>query len=580
MDVVINGAVVQHLRLPPGNYNLSDLPLAAGANEVQLVISDDTGDRRTLAFTTFFDSSLLAAGKSEWALSSGVPSYFRDNERVYRENEFIGTAFHRYGITDHVTSEVHLQGDNYVIMGGTGLFWATPWGFWGLQPAASASDLGAGFGVKINWELVNFRGVAGSWYDTRETLRLATEYRSSHFRTPGEFLTTAGGVLFPQFNYWLRLTGSYTIPLGGDVTATLGARYQLADDDQLILSPYTIKGDRYGADLSLSSPLSTNVSASLTLGYSNESYLRYVSTRDHDNDPEFRVMLRFYVRPDEKTRIATSYDSLNRSTTVSAYRGEGRGLDRWETTVDVAQTGNDEKATANGAVTYYGNRAEVRVAHSTGWNGTSWDTFNPRPWDHRTSLRVGSSLAFADGQFAVGQPIRGGGFAIVYPHESIAGKEITVGTNQDIRARSDALSPSIVTSVPSYTHVTIPVDVADLPIGYSLGAGVFDIYPPYRAGYALEVGSAYSVSAYGTLVFADGSPVALLTGVTFPVGNPEKQVAIFTNRAGRFGAEGLAPGKWIIEMATDESPTYYHLEVPRGADGLFNAGALQPKGRE
>jgi outer membrane usher protein len=106
------------------------------------------------------------------------------------------------------------------------------------------------------------------------------------------------------------------------------------------------------------------------------------------------------------------------------------------------------------------------------------------------------------------------------------------------------------------------------------------VVAPYRGGYALEVGSASSVSAYGTLVLADFSPVALITGVAHPADNPLQQVMVFTNKAGRFSAEGLSPGKWVIEMATDGGPTKYEMEVPEGTDGLFQAGMLRPMGTE
>ena len=65
-------------------------------------------------------------------------------------------------------------------------------------------------------------------------------------------------------------------------------------------------------------------------------------------------------------------------------------------------------------------------------------------------------------------------------------------------------------------------------------------------------------------------------GVAYPDGNKDKQVAIFTNGAGKFGAEGLAPGKWIIEMATDGAPTLFALEIPGGTDGLIKVGELKP----
>jgi outer membrane usher protein len=53
-------------------------------------------------------------------------------------------------------------------------------------------------------------------------------------------------------------------------------------------------------------------------------------------------------------------------------------------------------------------------------------------------------------------------------------------------------------------------------------------------------------------------------------------ITVFTNRAGRFVAEGLAPGSWLIEMATEDHPTYYRIEVPSGAQGIVRAGVLTP----
>ena len=92
----------------------------------------------------------------------------------------------------------------------------------------------------------------------------------------------------------------------------------------------------------------------------------------------------------------------------------------------------------------------------------------------------------------------------------------------------------------------------------------------------LMVGSAYTVTALGTLLDAEGEPVALLTGQAIEADNPEKQVELFTNRAGRFAAQGLAPGERTIEMAT-EPVTRFALTVPDDAVGLFRAGALQSK---
>lgn len=576
VEVLVNGAPVRRFSLRAGNYNLRDLPLTTGANDIELIITDEAGERRSIRYTSFFDGALLAAGKNEWSVSGGVPSFYRDNERDYRTEDYFGTAFYRYGISNSVTAEVTVQGDDNVVMGGAGVFSATPWGFFGLQGAVSNGPAGAGFAVNVNWALANIRGVVSGWSGLRESLTFGAEYRSHDFRTPGEFLETSSGVLYAQNQYWLRTYASYSVPITQSVSMTLGARYQFADDDRAVISPFTLKGDRYGADITLSSPITHWMTASVTAGYSNESYTRSFTGNESEPEGEFRIMGRLYIRPTEDTRIAASYDSLNDQSYVSAHHGVGRGIDRWEATADVQQSGRDSRATASGSLAHYGNRGEVRVAHSTGFDGIGYDSFNVQPSDQRTSLRVGTAVAFADGAVGWGQPIRGGAFGIVTQHESIAGKEVFVGTKDDPIARADQWGAAIVPSLPAYTPATTPVDVPDAPVGYSLGSGGFDTHAPYRAGYRMEVGSDYSVSAYGTLVKSDGEPISLLTGVAYPSENPQKQVAIFTNSAGKFGAEGLAPGRWIIEMATEGAPTKFVIDVPKGTDGLFKAGTLKP----
>ena len=83
----------------------------------------------------------------------------------------------------------------------------------------------------------------------------------------------------------------------------------------------------------------------------------------------------------------------------------------------------------------------------------------------------------------------------------------------------------------------------------------------------------------GTLLDALGEPIPLLAG-TAREANKEngRKVEMFTNRTGRFGAQGLAPGKWIIEMPTEPEPSRFVIEVPEGVKGLYNTGTLKPDG--
>ena len=88
----------------------------------------------------------------------------------------------------------------------------------------------------------------------------------------------------------------------------------------------------------------------------------------------------------------------------------------------------------------------------------------------------------------------------------------------------------------------------------------------------------YSVTAIGRLLDADGQPLALVSGRAVEVaksGEGAEPITIFTNRVGRFGASGLRPGRWRLEMGTTP-PTVYELEVPASAEGFVKAGDLKP----
>ena len=575
VDVLVNGVIVRRLSLGPGVYNLRDLPLGSGGNDVELVITDDTGQRRALAFSTFIDHMMLAEGRTEWSLAGGVPSFIIDGGRTYRREESFASGHLRHGLSSVITVELHAQGDDRVRMGGAGTYLATGLGVVGLDGSVSDSPAGTGYAVGASWTLANFRGALFEDFGTRESLRLSVDYLSSDFRTPGESLTFANGILYPQYPFRTRMRADYTAPLGSGLTATVSGRYQTFNSDWPAISPLTFRHDRYGIDLTLSRALTPTLSGALTLGYSNEVNMRNPAGLV-DNGADWRAMVRIYWRTSDRGFVTTSHDTLNRQTQLTAWQTEGRGVGRWETSVDTQHSGYDDRSVTTGSVAWFGNRADVRLQHSATSTGSPFDGFNTAPGGQRSSLRVGTAIAFADGLVSVGAPIRGDAFALFYPHESLDGRTIVVGAPDAVRGTSSGWGPAVVSNIPAYANHSIPIDVADLPVGYSLGSGTFDLYAPYKSGYALEVGSSHSVSVFGTLLQADGTPAGLVAGEAFAVSDPERRVELFTNAAGRFGVEGMAPGRWRLVLAAEDGPLTFEIEIPKGTKGLLKVGTLQP----
>ncbi len=190
-------------------------------------------------------------------------------------------------------------------------------------------------------------------------------------------------------------------PLWNNVSATIGGRYQFASQlDEALLSPNTLLGNRYGADFTLSSPLTSLASGSLTLS------IRTSPTRSRT--PTIRAA-RTYASwrgcSCVPTRKRASPPTAIRSTrtptfplTAASAMVSAAGI----TTVDLQQNGLGNTTNVGGSAAFYGNRGEVRVAHNAGFQEVGWVGFNPAPLEQRSSVRVGTSLVFADGKFGIG----------------------------------------------------------------------------------------------------------------------------------------------------------------------------------
>ncbi len=550
VDVVVNGLSVRKLRLDPGDYNLSDLPVSAGSNDLVLLIEDDVGHTEKLEFSLFSDSELLPEGLSEWSLAAGVLSGFETGEPDYETDRPFMSGFYRRGLSERLTGEAHMQGDGETMMGGTGVLFGGSLGLFALEAAASMQrEGGGGAAFSGDYSLANIE----DGYGRPHSVRLSAKLRTPEFVLPDQEDRDGGD--------WLALSASYGTQLPLNVAASLSAAYGFGE---------FYGEDSYGADLRLSRPFGRDLSMAVGAGY---------HVRDREDD-DLTVSLRLQYRPDAHSDIAAAYDTRSGLSTLSATREFGQGVGGWQTSIDITHERPDDDFSARGsddislnaAAHFTGNRANVSVSQDSRFLGLDGDMR-----DQRTSLRLETAIAVADGHVAVGRPVSNG-FAIVSPHHGLVDNTISVGkATGGYQARTDLLGPALLPSIPSFTLNRIEYDVADLPSGYDLGDGVFDLRPGHKSGYVLKVGSDYTVTALGTLADREGAPLALVTGAAIEKGGSAKKVEIFTNREGRFSAQGLSPGEWDIEMAT-EPATRYLLRVPAKTVGMYRAEALRPVG--
>jgi outer membrane usher protein len=517
VEVRINDQLVRRIELEPGAYDLQDFPFAQGANDVQLTIIDDAGRTEQLDFSIFLDQAQLAEGLSEFGFYAGVLAPRGRRGPVYSDTPAL-SGFYRRGVSDWLTLGANLQADTRGWMGGGEAVVATPIG--SLATFASASHVE---GVGSGWAgLVYFqRSFAGDGI-AADALSVSLETRSRNFAPIG--------VREPQNRYSLIAGASYGRSLGNDLYAGIDARYSRGRGAEPDVR--SVRG-------TVNWNLAPNLSFTGDLTYERNGRGNDVGT-----------LLTLTYRFDRRSSLRADFDSRYDRGRLSYQTFGGTGIGSYTLAADVEHSDIGAGASVN--ANYYGNRAELGFTHYGLFERDLGGSTG-----QRSSLRFGTAVAIADGEATIGRPIYDA-FALVKAHRSIGDDAVLVDATGDSAAASTgALRSALQPSLNSYSERSLTVSAPDAPINLDLGPGSFRLLPPYRAGYLLTVGSDYNISAVGRLLDEAGRPLVLVSGTATELAHPEREpIAFFTNRDGRFGIVGLAPGVWRLETVGAAGKTY------------------------
>jgi outer membrane usher protein len=546
VDVVVNGQLVRRLQMPPGDHDISELPLRPGENVLKLEITGDTGLHTTLEFRVFFDHTLLAPGIDEWGAAAGFVSTAGFSGLTYNWMHPTATAYYRSGLTESLTGTAHVQADNNAIMAGAMGTAQTSFGLVSAEAAAS-----------VRWDGVP--GVAGSLTYTPETLlkafelpgmaQLAINLRSAAFSPILAAAASAGTY---------SLNGFYSVPLPDDYTLALSANGSVGAKPG------------FGGGVTLAKSLQPDLSLGVSASYQSEPAVSGVP-----DAPDWSVVARVSVKLGDDSEVSYSVDKAS-GKTQAELSTQGRSADGSyglkalleNDPGNASGTPPEELATLN--ANYSGQRFDIGASYSR------QDLQRGGTLGSVSTISGAGAIAFADNHWALGHPVTDS-FAIVTPHPSIEDATIQVAPGEKgARGISGLLGDALVSDLASYSPGQLPVRVDGAPEGYDLGSGLFEVRPSYRSGYVLQVGSDYSVTAIGILE-DEGKPLALLSGLAKESGGSEgRKVAVFTNGEGRFAADGLKPGLWRLEVLS-EPPACFALAIPSGTAGLFDAGKLNQR---
>jgi outer membrane usher protein len=539
VEIYVNGQMVRRLQLNPGNYNARDFPFTQGSNDVVLNIVDDTGARQSLRFNMFFDQSMLQEGLSEFGLYIGTMAPLGPDGPEYG-HDWTYSGFYRRGMTKDLTLGVNAQGDQHDNQAGVEAVWGSKLGtFTGNAAISRVDGFGDGSAANISFQRLFQLGGGKS-----SSFNLFYEQRSRNFG--------AVSTILPDNRFAWEAGGAYTQAITEAFYAGLDARFSKGRDANPDVNRYRV---------SMGWRMTPRLGLTLDGIYDDSNV-----TGSRKN---FSVVMSLTTRMTPWSSLRADYNSHDERSAVTYQAQRGQGVGSYNVTADVEHT--PDSTGFNGNFTYLANRGELGVTHFS-----NFDSGFGSATDSRTSFRFASSIAFADGNWALGRPIYDA-FAVVKPYASLAKNDVVVNpTPFGFDAETGALGSAVEPNLTAYAQRVVTVDVPNAPAGYDIGKGAYRLFPPHRGGYLLQVGSEYSVTAIGRLLGPDGAPIALLAGKAYEVAKPDHPgVEIFTNREGRFGAPGLKPGKWRIVMPT-EPETVFILEVPPQTIGAMRAGDLMP----
>lgn len=544
-----NGVLFRELRLQPGRYDFSQLPLLAGSNDIDIQVADNSGQIQNLSYQQYLDPIDLDPGDYEYGAYFGPTSETFAGAPDY-QGPLAFTGFFRKAFFNRPALSIGLQASQevqtvtsqiqFVLANGGRLL---------LDGGLSNSDVaGQGFAGGVSYEHFFTRdGFA-------DTLTVRADFLSEDFSTLGN----PDGINSTS----ATVSGQYTRQFTEEFIATADVSYVRGRLDT---------GDSYR--------LGVNGFYQLDRRWTFRAGVEYINLPGTSGGQSgINVTAGIVFQPSFRRRAEARYQSRNNLAELSYNQS---GLNQLNTVgFGGILSRQDGSTLGQGFFGYSANRFDVGASHAAfGPNISSFGANNV------STVRVGTTMAFAGNQFGLGRRINDS-FILLSAHPNLEGRSVVAGQSlaeNNFIGRSGALGSAVNNFLGSYAMQTVQYDVEDPPLGYDTGPGVFRVYPSYKSGYAARIGTDAFVTAMGTFILAPDQPLALAGGrVTLLDVAEEDEVRplpFFTNSVGRFAIANLLPGRrYLVETYGPNGTIAYTMEfsVPQDTDGLVRMGEVLP----
>jgi len=560
--VLVNNRPVGEYDLEDGEYIITDFPLAAGANKVDITMTNEAGEITTITRQYAYDFSAKIAEELDYSISAGVLA--ENNGDIALQQRPLFSGYLKQSFFSPFISSAYLQSSDAGSLLGSGQSVISEWGILeangGIRTWNNGTDLGHAVELRYayleNSWLSFFKEVSA--YSRSARFSPVTTYQNSDAEI-GYSMLFSGNTNVGTLS--LRGTSSYQPDTGinrGFLSSGLSTQLsglslsfdnsveKRSDSPTSLRTGFTLSTTSRGLGLAIIGSWYTKDIQEFKNGDYNIGFSLWGEIQDH----------RLYG--------ASAVNQAQNKNTDIAYRYGGAGSNE-QLELRYANKGNDTSYTGTMRLTP-SQQARITAESSLtrGISSQQWrhvvQTSTPRgdfyaslsqTDDYNQSIAdksllamsFSSALVFSDDKVAMSRPIGHNGFILVYPGRALRGHTISLDNGYTI----DALGPVVIPApLLSQTQFSV-TDIQNFPEGHILEEKQFRYTVPYTAGYKVEIKTKQNMVLRGRLLDTDGSPLSRKWVSIVSENDRALTKRFLTNTNGTFQVGGLSPDVYTID---------------------------------
>ena len=517
-QIYVNGHLVGVKQLPPGSFNITNIPVVAGGGNTAIVVQDAFGRTQTLSNSYYYATTVLARGLNEYSYNLGSRrSDVQTASAHYGPTVFVGR--NRVGLTDWFTAGGRLEAGPGVVSFGPTASVRLGSGQLGFNAGLSAAHGSrAGSALEMDYSYQSSRASFGARVASMGSSYATASLAPSDDRATSLASAFAGFEVGPRASVTLNYSTGHMRSGSQQQDLSLAGAVRLSDTFDLVAT----------AD---------NLHSSATTSAT-----------------QYFLALNYQVGRHSIAAVTAQGGSIGGGTGVSIQEnlplGTGTGY-RFQHGSG-SQIHDDDLFQYQTSFGSY--QAEYRQLSGSG----------------QTDVLASGGLVDAGDGIMFTRAVEDG-FAVI----DLSGLQGVRGYyNNEQMGRTDKRGRLLIPNLLSYYGNRVSIADQDVPLDYSIDATEKTVAPSYRGGVLVRFPVQKVSAITGTMIVDNARTTTVPSFGQLRVTVNGQDVVSELGRRGQFYLENVSPGRYPAEVEYADGLCAFELTVPDRSSALTEIGRV------